>query len=280
VTTRLFKKNEYVKLPPHYRIVLAYLLFGVAWIFFSDIAVENLFSGERNITQIQHYKGWAFVVMTAVFLFVLIRQDFKAIQQANAKILESIEQAVMGWIHVMDVRHKETRDHSERVTRMTVALAKLWGIKDEKQLESIRYGAILHDIGKVGIPDDILTKPGKLSEAEWQVMKLHPQIAYDILSKNDFLRQYLAIPYEHHERWDGQGYPQGLKGHQITFEARLFAIVDVWDAIYHRRVYKDAWPEDEVLAYLSEQSGKAFDPAVSELFVKNYAQLKIAADFS
>ncbi len=125
-----------------------------------------------------------------------------------------------------------------------------------------------------------MTKPGKLTDAEWEIMKQHPQIAYDILSKNDYLRQYMMIPYEHHERWDGLGYPQGLKGTEIHFEARLFAIVDVWDAIYHRRVYKDAWPEDKVLEYLSEQSGKAFDPAFSELFVKNYAQLKIAAEFS
>lgn len=268
-----------MKLPPHYRIVLVYLLAGIAWIFISDISVEYLFSGER-VTQIQHYKGWTFVMFTAAFLFVLIRHDFNAIQLANRKIMDSIEQAVMGWIHVMDVRHKETRDHSERVTRMTVALARLSGISDEKQLESIRYGAILHDIGKIGIPDEILTKPGKLTEAEWEIMKQHPQIAHDILSKNDYLRQYMMIPYEHHERWDGMGYPQGLKGTEIHFEARLFAIVDVWDAIYHRRVYKEAWPEEKVLEYLSEESGKAFDPEYSELFVKNYAQLKIAAEFS
>ena len=269
-----------MKLPPHYRVVLAYLLVGIAWIFLSDITVEYLFSGERGITQIQHFKGWLFIIVTTVLLFVLIRHDFNKIELANKKILDSIEQAVTGWIHVMDVRHKETRDHSERVTRMTVALAKLSGITDEKQLESIRYGAILHDIGKIGIPDAILTKPGKLTDAEWQIMKMHPQIAHDILSKNDFLCQYQMIPHEHHERWDGLGYPQGLKGKQIHFEARLFSIVDVWDAIYHRRVYKDAWPEEKVLEYLSDQSGKAFDPEICALFVKNYNQLKIAADFS
>jgi len=272
--------GEQMSFLPHYRIVLAYLLFGTVWVFTSDIAVETLFSGEKTITNIQHFKGWVFVALTAALLFVLIRHDFSRLQQANSKVLESIEQAVVGWIQVMDVRHKETGDHSERVARMTVALAKLWGIKDEKQLESVRYGALLHDIGKVGIPDAILTKPGALTDDEKQVMKQHPQIAYDVLSKNDFLRQYLAIPYEHHERWDGQGYPQGLKGKQISLEARIFSIVDVWDAIYHRRAYKDAWPEKEVLAYLSEQSGKAFDPEISALFIKNYAQLKIAADIS
>lgn len=266
-------------LPPHYRIVLAYLLLGTLWIFFSDVMVQKLFP-ETQITLIQHYKGWAFIVLTAMLLFVLIRHDFRAIESANRRIMDSIEQAVMGWIHVMDVRHKETRDHSERVTRMTVALAELAGIKDEKQLEAIRYGAILHDIGKIGIADEILTKPGKLTDSEWEIMKLHPQIAYDILSKNEFLRQYMVIPYEHHERWDGQGYPQGLKGEEIHFEARLFAIVDVWDAIYHRRVYKDAWPENQVIDYLSSQSGKAFDPGITELFINNYTQLKLAADFN
>lgn len=265
---------------PHYRIVLLYLLFGIAWIFISDISVITLFSGEENITIIQHFKGLLFVLLTAAMLFVLIRQDFNKLQQANDQVLKSIEQAVIGWIQVMDVRHRETGDHSERVALMTVALARLRGITDEKKLQSIRYGALLHDIGKIGIPDAILTKPGALTEEEMQQMKQHPQIAYDVLSKNDFLRQYMAIPYQHHERWDGQGYPQGLKGTEISLEARLFSIVDVWDAIYHRRTYKAAWPEKEVLAYLTEQSGKAFDPEISALFIKNYAQLKMAADIS
>lgn len=265
---------------PHYRIVLLYLLFGIAWVFVSDIGVITLFSGEENITIIQHFKGWVFVVLTAAFLFVLIRQDFNKLQQANDQVLKGIEQAVVGWIQVMDVRHKETGEHSERVALMTVALAKLRGITDEKHLQSIRYGALLHDIGKIGIPDAILTKPAALTEEEMQLMKQHPQIAYDVLSQNDFLRQYMAIPYQHHERWDGQGYPQGLKGTEISLEARLFSIVDVWDAIYHRRTYKDAWPEKEVLAYLADQSGKAFDPQICTLFIKHYAQLKMAAGIS
>lgn len=265
---------------PHYRIVLLYLLFGIVWVFVSDLVVDILFSGEKTITTIQHFKGWIFVALTAALLFVLIRYDFSKLQQANSKVLKSIEQAVVGWIQVMDVRHKETGAHSERVALMTVALARLWGITEEKHLQSISYGALLHDIGKIGIPDAILTKPGALTDEEMQHMKQHPQIAYDVLSKNDFLRQYMAIPYEHHERWDGQGYPQGLKGKEISLDARLFSIVDVWDAIYHRRTYKDAWPEKEVLAYLAEQSGKAFDPEVSALFIKHYAQLKIAADIS
>lgn len=265
---------------PHYRTVLLYLLFGMVWVFVSDIGAIAIFSGKANITIIQHVKGLLFVLLTAAFLFVLIRHDFNKLQQANELVLQSIEQAVTGWIQVMDVRHKETGDHSERVALMTVALARFQGIKDEKQLQSIRYGSLLHDIGKVGIPDAILTKPGPLTDEEMEQMKQHPQIAYDILSKNEFLRQYMAIPYQHHERWDGQGYPQGLKGTEISLEARLFSIVDVWDAIYHRRTYKDAWPEKEVLAYLADQSGKAFDPQICTLFIKHYAQLKMAAGIS
>ncbi|HEY5714927.1 MAG TPA: HD domain-containing phosphohydrolase [Psychromonas sp.] len=129
------------------------------------------------------------------------------------------------------------------------------------------------DIGKIGISDAILIKPGKLDQTEWQQMQMHPEIAYDILSNIAFLKPSAEIPYCHHERWDGSGYPQGLKGEAIPAAARLFAVIDVWDALIHPRIYKSAWPERKVLEHLREQSGKHFDPDVVTLFLDNYTQI-------
>ena len=174
----------------------------------------------------------------------------------------------------MDLRHRETKDHTERVTKMTVELAKISGITDEKELERIERGAILHDIGKIGIADDILIKPGKLDKQEWRQMKMHPQIAHDILSDIAFLKPSIDIPSAHHEKWDGSGYPQGLKGEAIPLAARFFAVIDVWDALIHPRIYKSAWPEEKVLAHIREQSGIHFDPNIVTLFLENYTQIK------
>ncbi len=152
------------------------------------------------------------------------------------------------------------------------------GITDKKDLTHIKRGAILHDIGKIGIPDAILIKPGKLDEEEWSQMKLHPTIGQDILSKIKYLQPSLytpyCIPYCHHEKWNGDGYPRGLKGEAIPLASRFFTIIDVWDALIHTRVYKSAWPEDKVLNYIQEQAGQHFDPAMVKIFIENYDQIK------
>jgi HD-GYP domain-containing protein (c-di-GMP phosphodiesterase class II) len=132
----------------------------------------------------------------------------------------------------------------------------------------IRRGALLHDIGKIGVPDNILLKEGKLTEEEWTLMRRHPQYAYEMLEPIKYLRQALDIPYCHHEKWDGTGYPRRLKGGQIPIAARIFAIADVWDAIISDRPYRKAWTEQEALAYIREQSGKQFDPRVVEAFLR------------
>ena len=132
----------------------------------------------------------------------------------------------------------------------------------------IRRGALLHDIGKMGVPDTILRKPGKLTEDEWRIMRRHPQLAYDLLSKTKYLQPALDIPYCHHEKWDGSGYPRGLKGEQIPLAARIFAVVDVWDALCSERPYRPAWPEEKALDYIRAQAGKHFDPQVVELFLQ------------
>ena len=150
---------------------------------------------------------------------------------------------------------------------MTIKLAEFLGIQGE-ELSSIRRGALLHDIGKLGIPDSILLKSDKLNENEWSLMKQHPQLAYEMLYPIEYLRPALDIPQCHHEKWDGTGYPRGLKGEEIPLAARIFAVVDVWDALTSDRPYRMAWDRDRTLSYVLEQSGKHFDPKVVEIFSK------------
>lgn len=176
----------------------------------------------------------------------------------------------------MDIRHKETGDHSDRVMRMALGLAKLAGIGEEA-LRDVKFGALLHDIGKLALPDTILVKPGKLDPDEIELMRTHPKIGHDMLQRVDFLRRAADIPYSHHEYWDGSGYPQGLRGEAIPLAARVFSVVDVWDALSHARVYKPAWPEADVVAYMRQIAGKQLDPRLVTLFLEHLEQLKALA---
>jgi len=139
---------------------------------------------------------------------------------------------------------------------------------NEEELGYVRRGALLHDMGKLGIPDSILQKPDKLTDEEWKIMRKHPQFAYDMLYPIEYLRAALDIPYCHHEKWDGSGYPRQLKNEEIPISARIFAIVDVWDAVTSDRPYRPAWQKEEAVTYIREQSGKHFDPQVVDLFFK------------
>jgi len=259
---------------PQYWIVLIYLLIGIGWVMFSDAIVLTFSDHTSEMTLAQNLKGLLFVLMTGSLLFLLISRSYGQIISANRRLLASYEQTVRGWITVMDHRHQETRHHSERVMQMCVALAKLSGRFSDKELTRVKCGSLLHDIGKIGIPDEILIKRSRLDSQEMALMQTHPVIAREILNEIEFLRPCIDIPYQHHEKWDGSGYPQGLKAEAIAYSARLFAIVDVWDAISHPRVYKEAWPEQEVLDYIKSESGQSFDPTVVSLFIDNYAFLK------
>jgi HD-GYP domain-containing protein (c-di-GMP phosphodiesterase class II) len=147
------------------------------------------------------------------------------------------------------------------------------GFRDN-ELVHVRRGSLLHDIGKLGVPDEILHKPGELTEEEWVIMRRHPQFAYDMLAPIIYLRQALDIPYCHHEKWDGTGYPRGLKGEQIPLVARIFSLVDVWDALSSDRPYRKAWTEDEVRQYIRQQAGQHFDPHVVEVFLREVIEGK------
>lgn len=263
---------------PQHRIVIIYLITGALWIFLSDAAVDVLFSSKEYITFAQHIKGWLFIVVTGILLHFLIRRDVNHINRLNSELIRSYDQTIAGWVRVMDLRHKETKDHTERVTSMTLEMAKLAAIFYESELKNIERGAILHDIGKIGIPDAILIKPDKLDELEWAIMITHPRIAREILSQISFLSPSLNIPFYHHEKWDGTGYPLGLKGNDIPLEARIFAVIDVWDALIHSRVYKSAWAEDRVLNHIKQESGRHFDPRIVQIFLDNYPRIKRYAE--
>ncbi len=194
-------------------------------------------------------------------------QLFDNLQRANLELIIAYDATIEGWARAMDLRDKETESHTERVTELTIALSKVMGVK-ESEILNIRRGALLHDIGKMGVPDNILLKEGKLTEEEWGFMRRHPQFAYEMLQPIKYLRQALDIPYCHHEKWDGTGYPRGLKGEQIPLAARIFSIADVWDALTSDRPYRKAWTEEEALVYIREQSGRQFDPRVVEVFLK------------
>jgi HD-GYP domain-containing protein (c-di-GMP phosphodiesterase class II)/integral membrane sensor domain MASE1 len=191
---------------------------------------------------------------------------FDGLQRSNAELIMAYEATLEGWSRAMDLRDKETEGHSQRVTEITVRLAIILGVPDSA-LAQVRRGALLHDIGKLGVPDQILLKPGKLTDEEWVIMRSHPQLAYDLLSPITYLKPALDIPYCHHEKWDGAGYPRQLKGDEIPLPARVFAVADVWDALGSDRPYRPAWPRQKIVVYMREQSGTHFDPRVLEAFL-------------
>ena len=179
---------------------------------------------------------------------------------------------IEGWLDALDSRTRETTEHIFRVADATVALAEMAGVP-ENEIVQVRYGALLHDIGKIGVPDTILLKSDKLTSEEWEIIRRHPIYAYDLFYPIDYLRDCLSIPYSHHEKWDGTGYPEGLKGEQIPLPARLFAIVDVWDTLSFDRVYGKAWQPEKITEYIQQQSGFQFDPEVVDLFFHAQKQM-------
>ena len=188
------------------------------------------------------------------------------LESMHEELLISYHKTIEGWVNALDLRDKETEGHTRRVSEKSVELAHAIGLKED-QLDNIRIGALLHDVGKLGVPDAILLKPGKLSEEEWKVMRLHPIYAYQWLSPIAFLKNAIDIPYCHHEKWDGSGYPRGLQGKEIPLSARLFAIIDVWDALSSDRPYRSALSTEEVMEYIKRESGKHFDPSLVEIFI-------------
>ncbi len=237
-------------------LISKYQLQGVLEVFHRYPLVED----EEWLDFLQTLAGQAAIAIENITLF-------EDLQHSNLEQSLAYEATIEGWSRALDLRDKETEGHTQRVTDLTLHLARALGVRED-QVVHIRRGALLHDIGKMGVPDQILFKPGPLDDKEWEIMRRHPQYAYDMLSPITYLHPALEIPYSHHEKWDGSGYPQGLKGKHIPLAARIFAVIDVYDALRSDRPYRNAWPEEKVLEHLKAGSGNHFDPQVLEMFLK------------
>jgi PAS domain S-box-containing protein len=192
---------------------------------------------------------------------------FADLQEANDELVRAYDATLEGWVRALDLRDHETEGHTQRVTQMTVQLAEHMGLPSS-DLPHLRRGALLHDIGKIGIPDAVLLKPGPLDHDERITMEMHTVYAFRWLVPIPFLVRAAEIPYSHHEKWDGSGYPRQLAGEEIPLAARIFAVVDVWDALISTRPYREGWPEEKVLAYIESEAGTHFDPTVAAAFLE------------
>jgi putative nucleotidyltransferase with HDIG domain len=220
----------------------------------------------RNVRQFSSSEiELSYVLSAQVSLAIANAQLYRKAQDAIVDLTHAYDATLEGWSRVLDMRDHVTDEHTHRVADLTVALARRMGIP-EAELGQIRRGALLHDIGKMAIPDAILQKPDVLSATEKESMQTHPERAFQILSQIDYLLPAIDIPYCHHEKWDGTGYPQGLKEEQIPLPARIFAVVDVFDALTSDRPYRKAWTREKALLYLQEQSGKHFYPKAVKAF--------------
>ncbi len=229
------------------------------------IILLYIHAGFAEVLQTIQFRLGAFIAggfFLALFLGMLV-QEHNTSQQR----LTTYDVTLEGLSRALDLRDKETEGHSQRVTELAVRLARAMGVP-KKDVTQIRWGALLHDIGKMGIPDAILLKPARLTDDEWEIMRRHPVYAYQLLSPMPYLRPLLDIPYCHHEKWDGTGYPRGLKGEDIPLTARIFAVADVWDALRSDRPYRPAWTAHKAREYIRDQAGTHFDPKVVDVFLQ------------
>ncbi|WP_129630416.1 HD-GYP domain-containing protein [Candidatus Oscillochloris fontis] len=267
-TTRLLRSGQHEDL--FYKQLWNTILADQVWhgIMVNRRKDGTLYDEEQTITPVKDARG-------VIRHFIAIKQDISdrrehelALQNAHRALTDAYDATIVGWSRALDMRDQETHGHSERVTELTVRLARTMGIAEE-EIEHLRRGALLHDIGKMGIPDSVLLKTGTLTDDEWALMRMHPIYSYELLQQIEFLRPALSIPISHHERWDGQGYPAGLKGEQIPLAARIFAVIDVWDALTNDRPYRKAWPPERARSYIAQQAGIHFDPEVVTVFLEH-----------
>jgi putative nucleotidyltransferase with HDIG domain len=268
------------------RVVFLYLLFSALWIFSTDKLAHFLETTYHFSQEIETYKGFLFVLISASLLFFILYRElrkreadyqehlaeierlFHQLKTKNDELLDAYDRTIFGWSRVLEMRNREVKDHSRRVTEMTLRLARYMGIP-EADLVHIRRGALLHDIGKMAIPDSVILKESGLSDEERALIRRHPLFGFEMVSEIEFLRPAMDILLCHHEKWDGTGYPFGLAGEQIPLYARIFAVVDVWDAFTSDdRSYRRADPPEVAAEYLRSQAGEHFDPVIVEAFLR------------
>jgi putative nucleotidyltransferase with HDIG domain len=221
----------------------------------------------QNFANLQTLANQAAIALERSILLSESRQQAKQLEAAYAELEITYDQTLTSLMSALDARDRETEGHSTRVSRLTCLLAEEIGLTGT-QLKAIERGALLHDIGKIGISDTVLHKPGKLTDEEWKTMRVHPDIGARIVEGIPFLQDALSVIRYHHERWDGSGYPMGLKGEEIPIQARIFAVADVFDALTSRRSYRMKSSAEEAIHYIKEQSGILFDPLIVEALTR------------
>jgi len=247
------------------------------WVYLISLVTYTISLAQTHLINSYDVTGMTALLVVAISTWIISERLentiarntalYNDLQLSNQELKDSYETTLEGWSHALDLRDKDTEGHTLRVTELTLQIARAMSFTPE-QLIHVRRGALLHDIGKMGVPDTILHKPGPLTEEEWQIMRRHPELAVDLLTPIKHLAPALDIPRCHHEKWDGTGYPKKLKGEQIPLAARIFAVVDVYDALTSDRPYRIAWPKEQVLEYIRVHSGTHFDPAVVDVFLK------------
>jgi putative nucleotidyltransferase with HDIG domain len=250
---------------PALRIAGIYAVFATAWIIVTDRLAGGATSASLQTTLVEMSKGLLFVAVTALGLFLLVARHDRHRDEARATQERILEEALSGWAAALDLRDHSTAEHTHRVTDLTVALAEHLGVSGE-DLVAMRRGATLHDIGKMAVPDSVLTKPGPLDDDEWVLMRRHPEMALQFLAGLDDLQSVSEIPFSHHEKYDGSGYPRGLRGEEIPYGARIFAIIDAYDALTSDRPYRAARSHEEAMEILAVDRGTHFDPEVFDAF--------------
>ncbi len=247
------------------KIAAIYLLISILWIIGSDRLVDWTLPHSEFATWVQSAKGLVFVSLSAVVLYLAVHLYIKRLASSAEELQDAWDQTLLGWAMAMEAREPNTAQHSQRVAALTVVLARAMHV-DAHDLPAIYRGALLHDIGKIGVPDSVLQFPGPLDEQQWMVMRQHPDTARQILAPITFLKSAMDIPYCHHEKWDGSGYPRGLQGAEIPLWARIFAVIDVFDALTSTRVYRQALSTDQALGEIRSGAGAHFDPEVVAAF--------------
>jgi len=209
------------------------------------------------------------LLASSVIVWVIVNnmeKNLVRVRESEIELIRNYDMTLEAWAKVLEYRDRETQDHSRRLVELSTKLARAAGCSEE-QIVHLRRGALMHDIGKLAIPDEILLKPDLLNDNEKKIIEKHPVYARQMLSGLSFLEPAISVAYSHHERWDGQGYPDRLEGEAIPFLARIFAVVDTWDALNSERIYRPAWPKDKIIAYMKENAGIRFDPRLVQLFL-------------